>query len=111
NKAFQKIPRQTNEPGKGMKWQIAEGFRDDFTRKAQKPSLKGAKSSQPSSPVSDIKGPQNPLFFGPDSKSMPNTVSFQEAVESGGRSAKASTQRSITPPPLGFNRVTQKEAF
>ncbi|QPG73974.1 hypothetical protein FOA43_001290 [Brettanomyces nanus] len=33
NKAFEKVPRRPNEPGKGMKWQISESYRRDFLRK------------------------------------------------------------------------------
>ena len=32
NKAFEKVPRRPDEPGKGMKWQIAESYKDDFLR-------------------------------------------------------------------------------
>ncbi|CAN3359567.1 fork-head transcriptional regulator 2 [Diutina catenulata] len=30
NKAFEKVPRRPNEPGKGMKWQISEAYKSDF---------------------------------------------------------------------------------
>lgn len=33
NKAFEKVPRRPNEPGKGMKWQIAESYRQEFLQK------------------------------------------------------------------------------
>lgn len=33
NKAFEKVPRKPNEPGKGMKWQISESYRRDFLKK------------------------------------------------------------------------------
>ncbi|KAK9367017.1 fork head domain-containing protein [Lipomyces kononenkoae] len=33
NKAFQKVPRATDEPGKGMKWQINPDYRDEYIRK------------------------------------------------------------------------------
>lgn len=35
NKAFEKVPRRVNEPGKGMKWQIVAQFKEEFQRKAQ----------------------------------------------------------------------------
>ncbi|RKP32235.1 hypothetical protein METBISCDRAFT_12623 [Metschnikowia bicuspidata] len=35
NKAFEKVPRRPNEPGKGMKWQISELYRNDFIKKIQ----------------------------------------------------------------------------
>jgi hypothetical protein len=48
NKAFQKVPRRTDEPGKGMKWQIAPEHRQEYLKKQ---SRKGTQSSAPSSPA------------------------------------------------------------
>lgn len=48
NKAFQKVPRRTDEPGKGMKWQIAPEYRDEYWKKQTR---KGTQSSAPSSPA------------------------------------------------------------
>ncbi|KAL4868853.1 hypothetical protein BDV12DRAFT_90728 [Aspergillus spectabilis] len=48
NKAFQKVPRRTDEPGKGMKWQIAPEHREEYWKKQLR---KGAQSSAPSSPA------------------------------------------------------------
>lgn len=39
NKAFEKVPRRPNEPGKGMKWQISESYKDDFMKKIQNGTL------------------------------------------------------------------------
>lgn len=39
NKAFEKVPRRPNEPGKGMKWQISEGYKDEFLNKISNGSL------------------------------------------------------------------------
>ncbi|KAL6450678.1 FKH2 Fork-head transcriptional regulator 2 [Candida maltosa Xu316] len=33
NKAFEKVPRRANEPGKGMKWQISDSYKEDFLNK------------------------------------------------------------------------------
>lgn len=33
NKAFEKVPRRPNEPGKGMKWRISEEYQRDFLNK------------------------------------------------------------------------------
>jgi hypothetical protein len=33
SKHFEKIPRRTDEPGKGMKWQIVPSFRDEYMKK------------------------------------------------------------------------------
>lgn len=48
NKAFQKVPRRTDEPGKGMKWQIAAEYREEYRKKQMR---KGTQSSAPSSPA------------------------------------------------------------
>lgn len=39
NKAFEKVPRRPNEPGKGMKWQIADSYKQDFMKKIQNGTL------------------------------------------------------------------------
>ncbi|GEQ70431.1 hypothetical protein JCM33374_g4108 [Metschnikowia sp. JCM 33374] len=39
NKAFEKVPRRPNEPGKGMKWQISDSYRNDFLKKVQTGTL------------------------------------------------------------------------
>lgn len=39
NKAFEKVPRRPNEPGKGMKWQISESYKEEFMNKVQNGSL------------------------------------------------------------------------
>lgn len=39
NKAFEKVPRRPNEPGKGMKWQISESYKNDFMKKIQNGTL------------------------------------------------------------------------
>lgn len=33
NKAFEKVPRRPDEPGKGMKWQISDSYKEDFMSK------------------------------------------------------------------------------
>lgn len=51
NKAFEKVARSTDEPGKGMKWQIVPEVRDDMVRNAYKGGRGGHRgSSNPSSP-------------------------------------------------------------
>lgn len=39
NKAFEKVPRRPNEPGKGMKWQISESYKEEFLNKINNGSL------------------------------------------------------------------------
>ncbi|KAL2426082.1 Fork-head transcriptional regulator 2 [Exophiala dermatitidis] len=64
NKAFQKVPRRTDEPGKGMKWQIAPEFRQDYWKKL----FRRGNGSAPSSPASakDV----NPNFRGPNGQNL-----------------------------------------
>ncbi|CAM1502806.1 Fc.00g075820.m01.CDS01 [Cosmosporella sp. VM-42] len=51
NKAFDKVARSTDEPGKGMKWQIVAESRDDMVRNAYRIGRGGHRgSSAPSSP-------------------------------------------------------------
>lgn len=51
NKAFEKVARSTDEPGKGMKWQITAETRDEMIRNAWKGGRGGHRgSSNPSSP-------------------------------------------------------------
>ncbi|KAK3302241.1 fork head domain-containing protein [Chaetomium strumarium] len=51
NKAFEKIARSTDEPGKGMKWQLVPESRDEMVRTAWRGGRGGHRgSSNPSSP-------------------------------------------------------------
>ncbi|KAI1801617.1 hypothetical protein F4811DRAFT_453561 [Daldinia bambusicola] len=51
NKSFMKAPRTTDEPGKGMKWEIVPEARDEMVRVAYKGGRGGHRgSSAPSSP-------------------------------------------------------------
>ena len=53
NKAFEKVARRTNEPGKGMKWRIVPEHRDEFMRRGFTGSRRGFQqgSSGPNSPA------------------------------------------------------------
>lgn len=51
NKAFEKVPRSTDEPGKGMKWQVVAEHKEEMIRNAYKGGRGGHRgSSAPSSP-------------------------------------------------------------
>ncbi|KIW88720.1 uncharacterized protein Z519_10766 [Cladophialophora bantiana CBS 173.52] len=63
NKAFQKVPRRTDEPGKGMKWQIAPEFRQEYWKKQARRG-----GSAPSSPASGKE--VNPNFRGPNGQNL-----------------------------------------
>lgn len=46
NKAFEKVPRKPDEPGKGMKWQISAKFKQEFMERIdQGPSAKSRRGS------------------------------------------------------------------
>ncbi|KIX06177.1 uncharacterized protein Z518_04151 [Rhinocladiella mackenziei CBS 650.93] len=64
NKAFQKVPRRTDEPGKGMKWQIAPEFRQEYWKK----QARRGGGSAPSSPASGKE--VNPNFRGPNGQNL-----------------------------------------
>ncbi|KAI1004454.1 hypothetical protein K3495_g3761 [Podosphaera aphanis] len=49
NKAFEKVARETNEPGKGMKWHIKDDHRDEMARMATRGGRGGHRGS-PGSP-------------------------------------------------------------
>ena len=53
NKAFEKVARRTNEPGKGMKWRIVPEHREEFMRRGFTGSRRGFQqgSSGPNSPA------------------------------------------------------------
>lgn len=105
NKAFEKIPRRTDEPGKGMKWQIVPQHRDEFTRKASRPPNKShhRSSSTPNSPGTK------------DMTSMMNLggglMNLTYKQRSAAIQVMKSNSRAMTPPRLGFHMVSSKEAF
>ncbi|KAL4906246.1 hypothetical protein BDW74DRAFT_140154 [Aspergillus multicolor] len=65
NKAFQKVPRRTDEPGKGMKWQIAPEYREEYWKKQLRKG--GAQSSAPSSPATKEPAPRGVAASGMES--------------------------------------------
>ncbi|EPS42893.1 hypothetical protein H072_3220 [Dactylellina haptotyla CBS 200.50] len=101
NKAFQKVPRRTDEPGKGMKWQITPDHLEEYTKKVQRGP--GGKPNKILSP--HVKSPINNTLKGalPTGSTNQKTPNASKAV------------RSVTPPPshagLGPTLVTPKEAF
>lgn len=52
NKCFEKVARRTDEPGKGMKWQIVSDHRDEFVRRGLHRRPRG--SSAPNSPQREM---------------------------------------------------------
>ena len=106
NKAFQKVPRRTDEPGKGMKWQIAPEYRQEYLKKMQR---KGGGSSNPSSPAAtrDV----NPNFRGPNGQNLgydTTMVSSFSARDGGG----PKMHMSFPPyPPIGGPGQMSAQAY
>ncbi|EXJ64389.1 hypothetical protein A1O7_00725 [Cladophialophora yegresii CBS 114405] len=86
NKAFQKVPRRTDEPGKGMKWQIAPEYRQEYWKKQARRG-----GSAPSSPASGKE--VNPNFRGPNGQNLGYDTSMV-----GQFSARDMSERSGGPP-------------
>ncbi|KAF3928991.1 hypothetical protein ABW19_dt0206255 [Dactylella cylindrospora] len=106
NKAFQKVPRRTDEPGKGMKWQITPDHLEEYSKKIQKATTnKPNKLSSPrvSSPISSShKGSTNPT----------NRLTTFAKGSNGNLPKPILSPRSSTPPStVGFGLVTPKEAY
>ncbi|PVH97585.1 hypothetical protein DM02DRAFT_532927 [Periconia macrospinosa] len=64
NKSFEKIARRTDEPGKGMKWKIADSEREDFVKKQMLNPRKGGGTAFPSG----TSGPSSPALGIPSSQ-------------------------------------------
>ncbi|RMZ83120.1 hypothetical protein DV738_g1260, partial [Chaetothyriales sp. CBS 135597] len=94
NKAFQKVPRRTDEPGKGMKWQIAPEFRSEFYKKQAKRNA----SSNPSSPASSKE--VNPNFRGPNGQNLGYDTSMVSSFSAkhGSQPDRAKWQQQPGPP-------------
>lgn len=64
NKSFEKIARRTDEPGKGMKWKIADAEREDFVKKQMLNPRKGGGASF----TAGTSGPSSPAIGAPSSQ-------------------------------------------
>jgi hypothetical protein len=95
SKHFEKIPRRTDEPGKGMKWQIVPEHRTEYMKKNfhdNRRAVRHVGSSGPSSPA---------LGSGPSTQ----TERLLGALKTGeSTTMDRPSPRSITPPLTGFPR-------
>jgi hypothetical protein len=104
NKSFEKVARRTDEPGKGMKWKIADSEREEFVKKQLLNPRKGGgairvDTSGPSSPAIGYRDQREPR-----EQPLHASERLQGALEndiyrkrdSGGRIK--SPPRSATPP-------------
>ncbi|KAK9455438.1 fork head domain-containing protein [Dipodascopsis uninucleata] len=73
NKAFQKVPRATDEPGKGMKWQINPEYREEYVRKLADKEMSrrrgGSLSFQSSQPIGSSQSESMMSTYGTPPKS------------------------------------------
>ncbi|KAL9115008.1 MAG: hypothetical protein Q9227_001252 [Pyrenula ochraceoflavens] len=96
SKAFEKVPRKTNEPGKGMKWRVVPEFRDEQLKK-----LRGKTAA--SGPNSPATGNVNPNFRGPNGQPLGYDSSyagqFQLNESQANRQGQTSSQIPVTNSP------------
>ena len=109
NKAFEKIPRRTDEPGKGMKWQIVPSHRDEFTKRTARAVAKGTLrgSSAPNSPAGK-EGLMSQILM---SSGGPTGFGTSVSREGSPRTAPKRSPHSATPPPLSSYPVAPREAY
>jgi hypothetical protein len=95
SKSFEKIPRRTDEPGKGMKWQIVPEMREDFLKKNYQPTRRGRQliSSGPSSPA-------NNMGAAAQTEGLLGVIGPPDAM-------KRKRSRSATPPLSSFPTATE----
>ncbi|RPA99702.1 hypothetical protein L873DRAFT_1682814 [Choiromyces venosus 120613-1] len=119
NKAFRKIPRRTDEPGKGMKWELLAEHRDEYIKKIQKVTKTGSgrPGSAPGSPSSPkpAKGNQGQVQYGMNQQ-LPQPSSqglrLDDSHDLGMGYPTIKNSRSVTPPPVAsYNRVAPLEAY
>ena len=104
NKAFQKIPRRTDEPGKGMKWQVVPEYRQEYLKKLGR---KGNQSSAPSSPVGKENNNGNSSSF----RSINGQSGMEKSFEGAFQVAKSSPQQHTTSPGFNSFSVAPVEAY
>ncbi|KAF1958275.1 hypothetical protein CC80DRAFT_515071 [Byssothecium circinans] len=110
NKSFEKIARRTDEPGKGMKWKIADSERDEFIKKTLLNPRNKAGSGQ--SFPTGTSGPSSPAL-GNQSAQREYREPFhaserlQGALDQNRTGYIKSPPRSATPPLSSIPTATQ----
>lgn len=96
SKCFEKIPRETDEPGKGMKWQIVPSAREEYLKKNMQPSKRprGVGSSVPTSPAVNA-------------GAAAQTERLMQAIGQQSSVIKNKRIRSVTPPLASYPRATE----
>jgi len=97
NKSFEKVARRTDEPGKGMKWKIADSEREEFIKKQMYNPRKGGVSI---GARLDGSGPSSPALGSLRDGTSQATERLVGALDSDYRnhSRVKSPPRSATPP-------------
>lgn len=98
NKSFEKVARRTDEPGKGMKWKIADSERDEFIKKQMLNPRKGGGIAIGAR--LDGSGPSSPAIGHPRDATSQATERLMGALEHNyrGHGHIKSPPRSTTPP-------------
>src|SRR5207237_10497691 len=113
------IPRRTDAPGKGRKWEVLAEHRDEYIKKIQKVTKTGSgrPGSAPGSPSSPkpAKGNQGQAQYGM-SQQLPQPSSqglrLDDPHDLGTGYPMIKNSRSVTPPPVtSYNRVAPLEAY
>lgn len=107
SKSFEKIPRRTDEPGKGMKWRIVEDQKDDFVKKTMQSLRPGALKGSSSTGRMGSSGPNSPA--GTVVSAAAQTERLLGALSGGENSQPKRSSRSVTPPLVAY--PTAMESF
>ena len=110
SKSFEKIPRRTDEPGKGMKWRIVDEFREEFVKK----TMVQAYRKQPLVHAAGRSGPNSPANIGLGGATAQTERLVGAIGESTGSPNMRSSPlggRSTTPPPQRFSYPSAHESF
>ncbi|KAI3344041.1 fork head domain-containing protein [Ustulina deusta] len=128
NKAFSKAPRSTDEPGKGMKWEVVPEHRSEMVRTCWRGGRGGHRgSSVPSSPSQPSQmtyitsGPKDMANKEPGSTrkrkavspatSPPPRTSLMQSQVTPDRRLLATNLHDVSPLPRGNKRLQQSSSF
>ncbi|EON63389.1 hypothetical protein W97_02616 [Coniosporium apollinis CBS 100218] len=104
NKSFEKVPRDTHEPGKGMKWQIVPDHLEEFMKKAIPPT-RGMRPSASS-------GPNSPAAMQASERLQGALAGVPQHQRPGSRGIKTerikTSPRSVTPPLMAAYPTAQE---
>ncbi|KAF1986830.1 hypothetical protein K402DRAFT_420881 [Aulographum hederae CBS 113979] len=99
SKVFEKVPRRTDEPGKGMKWQIAAEHKEDYLKKRSVSARRGGRRINSSVPNSPAAGPSIQTKRLQGVINAPAESSRGVKRPSTADSEQLTSPHSLTPPP------------